>query len=160
MGDGAAFPPRKGILRVRHLRSVAQERKNKWRSPTTYFVGEWVLIHKSRWPQRKVQKIDSPWFGSLKVVQVAFNSLMVLASPSLGGLVKVSFSQVKHWSSVHDPHCDGSPCSGDNKESGDGPVSAQLAESSLVHQPSSGEGRAEEEARKASDAHNQGGEDQ
>ena len=123
----------KACLRLKHLRSVAHERKNKWRSPAKYDVGSWVLIHKSRWPQRKVDKIDSPWFGPFKVVQVSFNSLMVLASPTLGGLVKVSFSQVKHWSSVHDPHwSDPSPCAGEHRESGDDPASGQFAESSLV----------------------------
>lgn len=141
------------------LGSVASERKNKWRSPAKYEVGGWVLIHKSRWPQRKVEKIASPWFGPFKVVQLNFNSLSVLASPSLGGLVKVSFSQVKHWSSVHDPHgYDGSPDAGGDEESEGGPVSAQFAESPLV--PSRTE-EAEREAKKnesAGDAPEQEGE--
>jgi hypothetical protein len=146
------FLQEKACLRVKHLRSVAQKRKNKWRSPTSYFVGEWVLIHKSRWPQKRVEKIDSPWFGPYKVVQVAFNSLMVLTSPSLGGLVKVSLSQVKHWSSVHDPHSDGLICVEENEESGDDPASARLAESSLVSQPVDQEGRAGREGQSAGDA--------
>ena len=146
------FLQEKACLRVKHLRSVAMERKNKWRSPASYAVGEWVLIHKSRWPQRKVDKVDSPWFGPFQVVQVGYNSLSVLASPSLGGLVKVSFSQLKRWSSVHDPHWfDSSPCSGENGESEDGPVSGQFTESSSPPRPTSEEERGGEGQQSAGD---------
>ena len=86
-----------------------------------YEVGQYVLVHKSRWPQRKVEKIASPWFGPFKVVQVHFNSLEIMASPTMGGLVKVSYSQVKHWSSVHDPFSFpaglGSSCAEEDEES-------------------------------------------
>jgi hypothetical protein len=111
----------KACVRLKHLRSLAMKRKNKVRTVAKYEVGQFVLVHKSRWPQRKVEKIQSPWFGPFKVVQVHFNSLMVLAFPSLGGLVKVSFSQVKHWSSVHDPHgfpgCEYFSCAEEDEES-------------------------------------------
>ena len=123
------FLQEKACLRLKHLRSLALQRKNRVRKPATYKIGEFVLVHKSRWPQRKVEKIASPWFGPFKIVQVHFNSLQVLASPTLGGLVKVSFSQVKHWSSVHDPFSfgvnDHSECAGEDEESEGAPVSLQ-----------------------------------
>jgi len=146
----------KASARVRHLRSVAQVRKNKWRSPAKYEVGSWVLIHKSRWPQRKVDKISSPWFGPFKVVQVSFNSLTVLSSPSLGGLVKVSFSQVKHWSSVHDPHeFDSSFCAEKDGESEGVPLSVQCSESVSASSAVLQEERAGEAQQSAGDAPHQ-----
>eukprot|EP00667_Euglena_gracilis_P004059 EG_transcript_4074 len=136
----------KASLRLKHLRSLAMERKNKVRKPAVYEIGQFVLVHKSRWPQRKVEKIASPWFGPYKVVQVHYNSLQILASPSLGGLVKVSFSQVKHWSSVHDPHNDTSFLSEECEEI-DG---AQPPASLTGHTDDRGTGG---EQRGASDAH-------
>ena len=137
MGDDrTAFVAKKVCLWLEHLRRVAQ--KKKWSSPAKYVVVELVIVHKSRWPRRRVENILSPWFGPFKNVQVSLNSIMVLTSPSLGGLAQVSFSQVKHWISVHEPNSfDSSTCAAENEESEDGPVSAQLAESSLVPSQSS-----------------------
>jgi transposase InsO family protein len=73
----------KASLRLKHLRSLAMERKNKVWKPAVYEIGQFVLVHKCRWPQRKVENIASPWFGPYKVVQVHYNSLQILASPSL-----------------------------------------------------------------------------
>ena len=46
-----------------HLRHVSNSRSNKGRTRSSYYPHDYVLVHKSRWPQRKVNKIQSPWFG-------------------------------------------------------------------------------------------------
>ena len=48
------FLQEKASLRMKNLRSVALQRKNKARRPAKYEVGQFVFLHKSRWPQRKV----------------------------------------------------------------------------------------------------------
>ena len=90
------------IKRLEHLREVANKRRNQGRSQSSYRIGDYVLIHKSRWPQKKILKLESPWLGPFKICEVFHNSLQVLVSPSLGGLVKVSLSMVKKWCDTYD----------------------------------------------------------
>ena len=86
--------------RLAHLREVALKRNNKGRTRSHYKIGEYVLVHKSRWPQKKMSKLESPWLGPFQVKDVFHNSLNVVVSPSLGGVVKVSLSMVKRWSEI------------------------------------------------------------
>ena len=58
-------------------------------------------MHKSRWPQRKVNKIQSPWFGPYLILEVRHNLLKLAVSPSLGGIVEVSTSMVKKWNGLY-----------------------------------------------------------
>ena len=151
------FLQEKTVQALKHLRGLALQKKNKSRQPSVYQVGQFVLIHKSRWPQWKVEKISSPWFGPFRVVQVSYNSLQVLASPTLGGLVKVSFSQVKHWSSAHDPFSFsvglGSECAGEHQESGDALITSPLVPSSVPLQVLPQERGAGDEEGNVCDAH-------
>ena len=54
------------------------------------------MVHKKRFPQHHWPKL-SFWFGPFKVLKVHFNSLQVLASPSLGGLIDVAMHMCKKW---------------------------------------------------------------
>jgi len=92
----------KATRRLTTLRERARRRANKGRVQTSYSKGDYVLVHKSRWPQKKIPKLESPWYGPFRVHEVHFNSLVVMASPSLGGLVKVSLSMIKRWRDVFD----------------------------------------------------------
>ena len=86
--------------RLAHIRAVALNRRNKGRVRSHFKVGEYVLVHKSRWPQKKIGKLESPWLGPYQIQEVFHNSLCVMVSPSLGGAVKVSLSMVKRWADV------------------------------------------------------------
>ena len=86
--------------RLAHLREVSLRRNNKGRTRSHYKIGEYVLVHKNRWPQKKISKLESPWLGPFQIKNVFHNSLNVVVSPSLGGVVKVSLSMVKRWSEV------------------------------------------------------------
>ena len=90
------------IKRLEKLRESGLKKRNKGRSKSSYQKNDYVLVHKDRWPQNKVPKLESPWLGPYKVVQVHFNSLSILASPHFGCLCKVSLSQVKKWTDVWD----------------------------------------------------------
>ena len=90
------------IKRLEKLRESGLKKRNKGRSKSSYQKNDYVLVHKDRWPQKKIPKLESPWLGPYNVVQVHFNSLSILASPHLGGLCKVSLSQVKKWTDVWD----------------------------------------------------------
>ena len=85
----------KAAERLKKVRNSTRQRINQGRSPATYQVGEWTLVHNRRWPQRKFPKVMSQWQGPFKVLKFAFNSLEVMASPSLGGPIKVSICDCK-----------------------------------------------------------------
>jgi len=87
----------KASKRLQHLREKSLQRSNRGRPQSTYTVGEYVLIHKKRWPQMKIPKLESPWLGPFKIQTVHHNSLKVLVSPSLGGLIQVAMSMVRKW---------------------------------------------------------------
>ena len=91
--------------RLEYLRTMALQWANKGRCNSSYTKDYFVLVHKNRWPKRKVSKLESPWFGLFKVHEVFHNTLKVFASPTLGGLVEVSMQHCKKWSSVFD-ECD------------------------------------------------------
>jgi hypothetical protein len=90
----------KASQRLAHLREVANKRANRFRVRSSYKKGEFVLVHKSRWPQRKLKKIESPWLGPYQIMEVRHNSLKVAVSPHLGGFIDVALDQVKRWSEV------------------------------------------------------------
>ena len=92
--------------RLAHLREVTLKRSNKGRKRSHYKVGEYVLVHKSRWPQKKISKLESPWLGPYQIKEVFHNSLNVMVSPALGGVIKVSLSMVKRWVDMMDVDVD------------------------------------------------------
>ena len=65
-------------------------------------MDDYVLVDRKRWPQRKLKKTESQWFGPFRVTEVRHNTAKVAASPNLGGEVLVTFDQLKHWNSLLD----------------------------------------------------------
>ena len=88
------------VKRLRELRQKA--RKSRDKPEPTYHVDDYVLVDRRRWPQRKLKKTESQWFGPFRVTQVRHNAAMVAASPNLGGEVLVTFDHLKHWNSLLD----------------------------------------------------------
>jgi hypothetical protein len=85
-----------------HLRELTLKRANKGRKACKILEGDFVLVHKSRWPQKPILKLESPLLGPFKVEKVHHYSLKVYVSPSLDGLVVVSLSMVKKWSTENE----------------------------------------------------------
>ena len=90
------------MQRLKILRQKAFKFRNKNRKDPSFQVGDYVLVSRNRWPQRKLRKTESQWFGPFKVTQVHHNSLRIAASPNLGGEVLVTFDQLKHWNTMLD----------------------------------------------------------
>ena len=90
------------MKRLQKLRESSTKLRNKGRHEAKFFVGDYVLVDRSRWPQRKLKKIESQFFGPYRILEVRHNSLKVAVSPSMGGVAICSFSQVKHWKSIID----------------------------------------------------------
>ena len=84
--------------RLSHVRAVANKRGNRFRIRSSFQKGEYVLVHKSRWPQRKLLKVESPWLGPFQIVEVRHAARNLGAH--LGGYVEVAMDQVKRWSEV------------------------------------------------------------
>jgi putative transposase len=83
---------------LRKLHAKAEIVRNRYRTQATYSVGDYALVHNRRWPQRRFSKLAPQWQGPFKIINVAFNSIEVMASPSLGGPVIVSTADCKKWS--------------------------------------------------------------
>ena len=83
--------------RIQHIREQRLKRANKGRSLAHYQEGQYVLIHKRRFPQWPLTKLGSQWFGPYRITHVKSQSVEVRASPSLGGVVDVAFTFLKHW---------------------------------------------------------------
>ena len=86
--------------RLQKLRTGTQKSRNTHRVEPTYMVGEYVLVHKDRWPQKHLKKVESPWFGPYQILEVRSGSLKIAVSPSLGGEVLVALCHVKKWSQI------------------------------------------------------------
>ena len=53
----------KAMKRLQWLRQKAQRTRNKSRKEPNYNVGNYVLVSKERWPQKKLRKSESQWYG-------------------------------------------------------------------------------------------------
>ena len=94
--------PEKAQRRLMALRKFALNSKNRKRSYPIFHQGDYVLVHKDRWPQRKIKKVETQWYGPFQILEVRANSLKIAVSPSLGGEVIVAMAQVKKWSEIID----------------------------------------------------------
>lgn len=87
----------KASKRLEKLRESALKFANRKRIPSTFKENEYVLVHNKRWPQKRFPKLSSPWQGPFKILKAKFNSLEVMASPSLGGVISVPLEMCKKW---------------------------------------------------------------
>ena len=88
------------MRRLQKLRESSNKRMNQGRTKANFFVGDYVLVSRDRWPQKKLKKVESQWFGPFRILEVRHNTLKVAVSPSMGGEAICTFSQVKHWRTV------------------------------------------------------------
>jgi hypothetical protein len=79
------------------IRAREQTRRNRRRTHATYNVGDFVLVSADRLPAWSRNKIEFPWFGPFKVVEVLAGSAFVRVSPRMGGTLHVGFSHLKHY---------------------------------------------------------------
>ena len=91
------FIQEKASKRLQEIRSTKLARANRARVPSSFAINDFVLVHNKRWPQKRFPKLGSQWQGPFKVLKAHFNSLEVMASPSLGGLIDVSTQFCKKW---------------------------------------------------------------
>ena len=82
---------------LQELREKQLKRANRRRTEAHYREGEFVLIHKRRFPQWPTTVLGSQWFGPYRVTRVKPNSVMVHASPKLGGDVEVAYTYLKKF---------------------------------------------------------------
>ena len=83
--------------RLQHLREMQLRRANRGRTEVHYSEGEYVLIHKRRFPQWPTSILGSQWFGPFRVQSVKSHAVVVRASPKLGGEVEVAYSFLKKF---------------------------------------------------------------
>ena len=83
--------------RLQKIRETSLKFANRKRVPSTFKENDYVLVHNRRWPQRRFPKLASPWQGPFKILKARFNSLQVMASPSLGGVIDVPLDMCKRW---------------------------------------------------------------
>ena len=108
--------------RLEVLRQKSLQRRNKRRKPHEYHPNQFVLVHKSRFPNRRFLKVESPWLGPFKILDTTPTTVTVLTSPTLGGVLQVSTSLCKSWKSI----VESSESDEDTSDSQDQAVSSTL----------------------------------
>ena len=94
--------------KLKELRTRNTKNANFRRVEPSYNVGDFVLVHRDRWPQKKLKRVESQWFGPYQILEVRHSSLKIRVSPTLGGEAIVSLQHVKHWKIVVDHDLEGS----------------------------------------------------
>ena len=54
------------MKRLQKLREVSNKNSNKGRTDSKYFVSDFVLVHRNRWPQKKIDENRKPMAGPLQ----------------------------------------------------------------------------------------------
>ena len=80
---------------LRKQREKEYKKRNTRRLEPRYKSGDFVLVHKNRFPRFRPRKLGSQWFGPYRVVDTFSGSVKVRASPKLGGEVIVGHSHLK-----------------------------------------------------------------
>jgi hypothetical protein len=83
-------------------RSKRMARANKGRTEAKHGAGDYVLVHRERFPARKKDKLKSQWHGPFRVVEVSTGKVRVRASPRLGGEVWVANGHIKRFPNVEE----------------------------------------------------------
>jgi hypothetical protein len=88
--------------RLQQKRVSALQKANKARKPAQYAVGQYVLVHKRRFPQWTTTVFGSQWFGPYRIISIAAHSVRVRASPRVGGEVEVAHEFLKRFPVLYD----------------------------------------------------------
>ena len=83
-------------------RSKENRTKNRKRKEAIYQIGDWVLVHHTRFKAWTPNTLDSPYFGRFLVTDVAGGSVWIKTHPKFGGLVNVGYPQLKHYDVLDD----------------------------------------------------------
>ena len=87
---------------VEKKRSKENRTKNRKRKEAIYQIGDWVLVHHTRFKAGPCNTLDSPYFGPFLVTDVAEGSVWIKTHPKYGGLVEVGYPQLKHYDVLDD----------------------------------------------------------
>ena len=77
-------------------RNKENRTKNRKRKEAIYQIGDWVLVHHTRFKAWPRNTLDSPYFGPFLVTDVAEGSVWIKTHPKYGGLVEKGYPQLKH----------------------------------------------------------------
>ena len=87
---------------LENKKSKDDRTKNHKRKEAIYQIGDWVLLHDSRFKAWPRNTLDSPYFGPFLVTDVAEGSVWIKTHPKCGGLAEVGYPQLKHYDVVDD----------------------------------------------------------
>lgn len=91
---------------IARSRSKRLRKANAKRKRLEIQEGDYVLIHKKRFPQYTISKLSTQFFGPYKVKKVFHSTALVRTSPKLGGDVEVGFSFLKRFPHALQDHED------------------------------------------------------
>ena len=87
---------------LRHIRERELSQRNRLRRPTSFKVGDVVLVHHSRpvsWPRDCLQ---DPHFGPYRIIRIDGSRIHVRCSPPLGGELLCASKHLRHYHSPDD----------------------------------------------------------
>ena len=67
-----------------------------------YQIGDWVLVHHTRFKAWPRNTLDSPYFAAFLVKDLAEGSVWIKTHPKYGSLVEVGYPQLKHFDVLDD----------------------------------------------------------
>ena len=87
---------------LRHIRERELSRRNRLRRPTSFKVGDLVLVHHSRLPSWSCNCLRNPYFGPYHIIRIDGSRIRVRCSPRLGGELLCAPKQLSHYHSPDD----------------------------------------------------------
>ena len=87
---------------LRHIRDRELSRQNRLRRPTSFKVGDLVLVHHSRLPSWPRNCLQNPDLGPYRIIRIDRSRIHVRCSPRLGGELLCAPKQLRHYHSPYD----------------------------------------------------------
>ena len=94
---------------LRHIRDREQSRRNRLRRPSSFKVGDLVLVHHSRLPPLPRNCLQDPYFGPYRIIRIDGSRIHVRCSPRLGGELLCAPKQLRHCYHKEGPYQDRPP---------------------------------------------------
>ena len=84
---------------LKHVRERESASRNRTGCPTTFNVGDLVLVHHSRLPTWPRNCLQDPYFGPYRIIKMDGSRIHVRCSPRLGGELLCAPKQLRHYHS-------------------------------------------------------------
>ena len=93
-------------LNLKHICERELTKRNRQWCPTSYRVGDLLLVHYSRLPSWLRNSLQGPYFGHYRIINIDRSRIHVRCRPRLGGELLCPPKQPRHYHFSEDVACD------------------------------------------------------